>query len=71
MEPRPCLCSGAYVCTQHYTVQARQRMVDNKLTALARNDIGPDSITDEQWCRLVYLHTSDDLDLLLFEGEAS
>lgn len=67
MNDHPCLCSGSYTCTQHYTVQARRRMANNKLAALARDF----DITTEQWCQLMYLHEVDDLDLLLFEGEAS
>jgi cell division protein ZapA (FtsZ GTPase activity inhibitor) len=65
---RPCLCHDGYTCTQHYTAQARQRMVDNKLAALAKDF---ELIDDDQWCVLLYLHVQDDLDLLLFQGEAS
>jgi hypothetical protein len=71
MPKRPCLCSGGFTCTQHFAERARRLMVDNKLAALARNDIGPGAINDEQWRKLMYLHEIDDLDLLLSEGEAS
>lgn len=68
MPERPCLCSGGFTCTQHFTAQARRLMADNKLDALAKDFVG---IDDDQWCVLVYLHVQDDLDLLLFEGGAS
>jgi hypothetical protein len=67
MIRRPCLCHDGYMCTQHYPAKTRQRMVDNKLAALAKDF----DIDDGQWCCLMYLHEIDDLDFLLFEGEAS
>jgi hypothetical protein len=42
-------------------------MADNKLAALARDF----DVSDGAWCCVMYLHEVDDLDLLLFEGEAS
>lgn len=78
MDDLPCLCSGGYRCNRcrarawHDTwAPTRRRMRDNKLTAVARNDIGPGSVNDEQWCQQLYDHEADDLDLLLFEGEVS
>jgi len=69
MSKSPCLCHPGYTCTQHYTAQARRRMVDNKLTALAKDFV---DIDDDQWTVLLYINgEQDDLDLLLFEGEAS
>jgi hypothetical protein len=51
---RPCLCTGQYRCHKHL-------MLDWRLAALARSF----DITDPQWCRLLYLHENDDLNLLL------
>lgn len=75
MDDLPCLCAGTHRCNQcrardwHNTwAPVRNRMRDNKLAALAKDF---DVIDDDQWCVLLYLHEQDDLDLLLFQGEAS
>ena len=39
-------------------------MFNNKLTALARNL----DLPDEQWCKLMYLYTDNDLNRLLEEA---
>jgi hypothetical protein len=54
MLDRPCLCQEQYRCHGH-------RVLDWRLAALARSF----DITDPQWCRLLYLHENDDLNLLL------
>ena len=67
-----CTCRGRHLCDYHADneqkrVDAVNRSNNNRLTALARNL----ELPDEQWCKLMYLYETDDLDRLLFEGEAS
>lgn len=75
MNDLPCLCTATYRCNQcrarawhDLREPAQSRMRNNKLLAIARNDIGPDSIDDEQWSRQLYSYEADDLDRLLIQG---
>lgn len=76
MHDLPCLCAGTYRCNQcrardwHAQWQpVRNRMRDNKLAALAKDFV---DIDDDQWSVLLYINGErDDLDLLLFQGDAS
>lgn len=74
MNDLPCLCAGGYRCNQCRAADwhakqepARLRMRNNKLAALAKDF----DIDDDQWCVLLYTSEQDDLDLLLFQGDAS
>lgn len=75
MNEPPCLCTAGYRCNRCRRTaweakqkSARDRMRDNKLAALAKDF---EVIDDDQWCVLLYTSEQDDLDLLLFRGEAS
>lgn len=66
-----CTCIDRIRCPYHEQLEqdrvaAVSRVFNNKLTALARNL----ELPDEQWCRLMYLYTDDDLHLLLEEAES-
>lgn len=72
----PCTCTHGYRCNPCRArdwharwEQPRRRMRDNKLAGLAKDFV---DIDDDQWSVLLYINgEQDDLDLLLFQGDAS
>jgi hypothetical protein len=63
-----CDCRGRHLCDYHQAIEqeraaAVSRVFNNKLTALARKFDA--ELSNDQWCKLMYLYEADDLHLLL------